>query len=97
MPTKFQILVKYRDGDGGWSEHGTEEAHNAEVAVRSNYLKNVADSSQVLAMVAVPARSWKPTPIRTETVTRVVLGDDGSVHAESSGPYAPGEKPEPQA
>jgi len=73
--TKFQVLAKRKTEtafDPGWNEHSEQEAHNADAAIRAAYMKS---SDRVLAMVAIPARSWKPTPIRIETVTKVVLGD----------------------
>jgi hypothetical protein len=79
--TKFQILARFDDEDKGWFERGIEEAHNAEAAVKASYMKN--SKGRILAMVAVPARSWKPTPIRTETVTKVVLGDEPQPERES--------------
>lgn len=69
--TRFQILAKTESA--GWTERGTEEAHNAEAAVKASYMKN--SSGGVTKMVAVPARSWKPQTIRTETTQRVILGD----------------------
>jgi hypothetical protein len=70
--TRFQILYKDADKPDWWIERGTEDAHSAKAAVRQAYLKK---PSSIAVMVAVPARSWKPTPIRTETVTKVVLGE----------------------
>lgn len=68
--TRFVIL---RAGKGtGWYEAGLQEAPNAEAAVKAAYLKK--PDAETVAMVAVPARSWKPTSIRTETVQKVVLG-----------------------
>lgn len=69
--TRFQILAKTESG--GWTERGTEEAYNAEAAVKASYMKN--SSGGVTQMVAVPARSWRPTQIRTETQTKVILGE----------------------
>lgn len=69
--TKFQILC--RTNKHGWATNGAEMAHNAEAAVKASYMKR--PDPEILEMVAIPFRSWKPTPIRTETVTKVVLGD----------------------
>lgn len=70
--TKFKIL--FRDGSGYWNEHDEREAHTAEQAVKASYLKK--PDGAIVEMVAIPMRSWKPTPIRTETVQKVVLGGD---------------------
>jgi hypothetical protein len=70
--TKYVVLVKKQAGF--FEEFAVEEAGNAEQAARTAYMKNTPDS-QVVAIVAVPERSWKPTPVRTETVSRVVLGE----------------------
>jgi hypothetical protein len=70
--TRFQILATFR-GENGWHERGQEEAHSAEQAVKASYMK---DSEGVLAMVAVPLRSWRPQAIRTETVRKILLGGE---------------------
>lgn len=76
--TRFVVLAQIqapRDPAWqGWQEHSEQEAHSAEAAIKAAYMKS---SDQVLAMVAVPARSWRPQTIRTETVKRVVLGAAG--------------------
>lgn len=77
--TLFKLLVQTKGGSNPptpehmWKEWHTIEAHSASAAIRNAYLK--APAEDVLAVVAVPERSWKPTAIRTETTTRVVLGD----------------------
>lgn len=69
--TKFIVLTK---ADGGcWTETGHEDAYSAQQAAKTAYLKN---PKNVVAIVAVPERSWRPTPIRVEQVTKVVLGDE---------------------
>lgn len=81
--TTFQILCRTKEG---WKTNGIEEAHNAEAAVKASYLKR--PDPAILEMVAVPGRSWKPTKIRTETVTKIVLGEQPEPSVE--------QKPEPE-
>jgi hypothetical protein len=75
--TKFKLLVQKNHAGGtmpeAWHEWREEEASGAAAAIRKAYMRG--DTQDVLAVVAVPARSWKPTPVRTETVSRVVLGE----------------------
>ena len=70
--TKFIVLAQ--EGDNAWFESGHEEAHNRSEAVKKAYLRS--PQPKVTDMVAVPQRSWSPQKIRTETVTKVVLGDE---------------------
>ena len=71
--TKYQILA--REGDTvNWTIQDEVEAANVDAAIRDWYMRYTPVN--VTAVVAVPSRSWKPTPIRTETKTRVVLGDE---------------------
>jgi hypothetical protein len=51
-----------------WCEHDTVEASSAESAIR----KAIAGTSGGL-FVAVPARSWRPVTVRTETQTVIRL------------------------
>jgi hypothetical protein len=69
--TRFQVLAQLKDRGSGWHPYSVEEAHSVEKAIKLAYMKR---PEEVLAMVAVPERSWKPQTIRTETQTRVVLG-----------------------
>lgn len=92
--TKFVVLARQRsprdEGWLGWLTHSEQEAHNAEAAIRAAYMK---DSEGVLEMVAIPARSWKPQPIRTETSTRVVLGSTEQTPATPDPPPQSGSAP----
>jgi hypothetical protein len=72
--TSFVLLTR-QDSSKQWTEAGILEAHSAAQAMRDGYLR-LPNKSNVVAVVAVPVRSFRPTPIRTETVTKVVLGDD---------------------
>ena len=69
--TSYMVLSL--DTEGKWTELTPVVTHSAREAVQKAYMKQPHDC---VAIVAVPARSWKPTPIRTETTTRVVLGDE---------------------
>ena len=82
--TSYVVLSQGgRDGDAElWRELDTVSARSASEAVHKVYMAKPHDCA---AIVAVPARSWKPTPIRTETTTRVVLGDEPEPVKEAGG------------
>lgn len=67
-----RYVVLQQDDSGFWSEITEIEAHTADQAATNAYMKNPVN---VRAIVAVPKRSWRPTPIRTEVKTKVVLGE----------------------
>jgi hypothetical protein len=70
--TRYQLLCRL-NGNGGWQIWRVEEAHSAEAAISKAYLRE--SKQAIVAAVAVPAKSWKPQAIRTETVTKVHLGE----------------------
>jgi hypothetical protein len=65
-------IVLRRDEDGGgiavdrWQTDATVEASSAEAAIRKAMPKDGL-------YVAVPARSWRPVTVRTETTTTIRL------------------------
>jgi hypothetical protein len=69
--TRFQILA--RNDEHNWNEAQVVEAHSAEAAIRNWYMRHTPEN--VLAVVAVPERSWKPQQVRVETTKRVVVGE----------------------
>jgi len=72
--TKYRLLAANIDDHiKSWRDWGTIEATSAEAAIRNAYMKN--PDTDVKALVAVPERSWKPTLIRTENVTRLIIGE----------------------
>lgn len=74
--TKFQILATSAD-PGPWTPYGVVEAHSAKQAMTNWYMRHTPPD--VVAVVAVPVRSWNPQKIRTETQTKVVLGEPAPV------------------
>ena len=71
--TTFQLLCK-RKGDDGWREWREEAAHNAKTAIQNAYMRE--PSSDVIAAVAVPARSWNPQQIQAvPQPPKLVLGE----------------------
>lgn len=64
--TKYLILTRNLGGD--WTAYETFEAHSAGQAV-----KLAAEQEGDGTYVAIPAKSFKPVTVRTETVTRVHL------------------------
>jgi len=72
--TKYRLLASSIDEETKtWKDWGTIDAESAQSAVRAGYMRN--PDGAVKQLVAVPERSWKPTMIRTESVTRVVIGE----------------------
>jgi hypothetical protein len=63
--TTYIVLQREADLDA-WHDIGTTEASSADAAIR-----RVVDSAGTY--VAVPARSWKPVTVRTETQTVIRL------------------------
>lgn len=53
--------------------HTEIEAHNAAAAIRAHAEALGGDATGTY--VAVPSRSWKPTPVTVETTTQIKLGD----------------------
>lgn len=71
MKTAY-IVLKLDESEGLgvlWREGPTIEATSAEAAVRSATIQGAADGTYV----AVPARSWKPVTVTTETRSVVKL------------------------
>ena len=72
MPdTTYIVLQREMEGSGDsvkdrWKATGTVSASSAEAAIR----QSVSDEG---TYVAVPARSWKPVAVRTETQTIIRL------------------------
>jgi hypothetical protein len=56
--------------DGSWDRVDGVEAHSAEAAIRTH----VAQAKTTGTFVAIPERSWKPTPVTVETQTVVKVG-----------------------
>jgi hypothetical protein len=55
---------------GDWREYARREANSGEQAIRQVLAQHPVDKG---AFVAVPARSWKPVTVRTETTTVIRL------------------------
>jgi hypothetical protein len=63
-------IVLRRDGPG-WLPQGSQEAGSPAAAIRRAVADTVNPGDEY---VAVPARSWKPVTVRTETKTVLHLG-----------------------
>lgn len=63
MATEYIVLTQNADGD--WVIHETVHAATAQAAIRSGQTAGT--------YVAVPARSWKPVTVKTETKTVLTL------------------------
>jgi hypothetical protein len=71
--TSYLVLTRNKDHDGAeWTERDIVEASSEEAAKRNWYMRHTPQ--EVVAIVAVPARSWKPQPVRVESKPRIVLG-----------------------
>lgn len=75
--TLYIILGRYEDNAAEWRHLGGATAHSSDAAVRAWHAKHghatVAPSAIPVELVAVPARSFKPVKVKTETVTRLTL------------------------
>ena len=65
-----------------WKELATVDAHSSKEALHKAYM---AEPHDCRSIVAVPARSWQPQKIRTETKTRVVLESPASTTGRDLG------------
>jgi hypothetical protein len=71
--TSYLVLTTSTAGEKTpWLERDIVEASSAEAAMRNWYMRQTPQ--EVVAIVAVPARSWKPMPVKVETRQRIVLG-----------------------
>ena len=84
--TRFQLLAKYEESpenrNQGWLELIVEDAHNGDDAIKKAYLAK--PDGKIVAVVAVPLRSWKPKVIRAENVIKVQFGDGPAAPEEAS-------------
>jgi len=71
--TSYVILeqIVVADVAGGWKELGIVTARSADAAIRTH----LGDGKHDTTVVAIPARSWKPVRVRTQTVTRLTFED----------------------
>jgi phenylpyruvate tautomerase PptA (4-oxalocrotonate tautomerase family) len=67
MPDTTYIVLREHD-TGTWIEHAQRDASSAEAALRKTL-----GADQSGTYVAVPARSWKPVTVTTETRTVLKL------------------------
>jgi hypothetical protein len=71
--TGYRVLQQ--DGNN-WRDVGTVAAANSDAAIRAHTAK-VADDGTTLdgsgVFVAIPARSWKPVTVKTETKTVLTI------------------------
>jgi hypothetical protein len=70
MADTTYIVLRAIDGpEGDWLEYAKRDASSADAAIRKALETHPADGR----FVAVPARSWKPVTVRTETTTTIRL------------------------
>lgn len=76
MAEKTLYIILRRDSDTVWREDGPHQsAHSAEQAIRqAAELRAENDIDVAGDYVAVPLRSWKPTPVSAEVQTTIKLG-----------------------
>jgi hypothetical protein len=59
-----------------WNEHGDHvAASSSDAAIRAHANRFAKPQDAAGTYVAVPSRSWKPTPVEVDTVTTVKLGE----------------------
>lgn len=69
--TDYKVLIAGGE-EGSWSQIGPDvvNATSAEAAIRTVVIARELDG----VYVAVPARSWNPTPVKVETTKTVKVG-----------------------
>lgn len=74
--TSYKVLRHSKDAEteGSWTEAGEAEAVSADAAIQAVAAKlSPSASFDGDQYVAVPARSWNPATVQTETNPRVKL------------------------
>ena len=69
-----EYVVLKQDESGFWSTVNRGSFKSADAALRG-VVEKLAAQDQDGTFVAVPARSWRPVTVSTQTTTTVVLGE----------------------
>ena len=74
--TTYVILANTDDGGPRWQVVGSSEGSSRKAALRAFIAKDapVLTEDTGGTYVAVPARSWSPTPVEAEVQTRIKIG-----------------------
>lgn len=74
------VVLELNESSHSWKERGPGpyRAASAEAAIRAHLDRNPVDGKEFVnegagTYVAIPARSWKPVTVKTETKTVVTL------------------------